>query len=147
MNKRLVLFLSLLMNIAAFSQQTDTLQIVRADTLRTVQKAQENQDESVFKGRFSDSIDEIWELRESYKRGTFSLRAYRPNYIILSRYSTNPNTANRSEYESCYPRIQKLSKYRSEISGQLESQGVTRRFLEQGRPLVRFYPAVFLAGL
>ena len=94
MNKRLVLFLSLLMNIAIFSQQTDTLQIVRADTLQTVQAvqiAQENQDESVFKGRFSDSIDEIWELRESYKRGTFSLRAYRPNYIILSRYSTNPN--------------------------------------------------------
>ena len=94
MNKRLVLFLSLLMNIAIFSQQTDTLQIVRADTLQTVQTvqiAQENQDESVFKGRFSDSIDEIWELRESYKRGTFSLRAYRPNYIILSRYSTNPN--------------------------------------------------------
>ena len=86
MNKRLVLFLSLLMNIAIFSQQTDTLQ-----TVQTVQIAQENQDESVFKGRFSDSIDEIWELRESYKRGTFSLRAYRPNYIILSRYSTNPN--------------------------------------------------------
>ena len=81
MNKRLVLFLSLLMNIAIFSQQTDTLQIVRADTLQTVQAvqiAQENQDESVFKGRFSDSIDEIWELRESYKRGTFSLRAYLP---------------------------------------------------------------------
>ena len=61
MNKRLVLFLSLLMNIAIFSQQTDTLQIVRADTLQTlqtVQIAQENQDESVFKGRFSDSIDE-----------------------------------------------------------------------------------------
>ena len=60
MNKRLVLFLSLLMNIAIFSQQTDTLQIVRADTLQTVQAvqiAQENQDESVFKGRFSDSID------------------------------------------------------------------------------------------
>ena len=81
MNKRLVLFLSLLMNIAIFSQQTDTLQIVRADTLQTVQAvqiAQENQDESVFKGRFSDSIDEIWELRESYKRGTFSLRAIDP---------------------------------------------------------------------
>ena len=78
MNKRLVLFLSLLMNIAIFSQQTDTLQIVRADTLQTVQIAQENQDESVFKGRFSDSIDEIWELRESYKRGTFSLRAIDP---------------------------------------------------------------------
>ena len=91
------MFLSLLMNIAIFSQQTDTLQTVRVDTLQTVQTvqiaqiAQENQDESVFKGRFSDSIDEIWELRESYKRGTFSLRAYRPNYIILSRYSTNPN--------------------------------------------------------
>ena len=40
MNKRLVLFLSLLMNIAIFSQQTDTLQIVRADTLQTVQTVQ-----------------------------------------------------------------------------------------------------------
>lgn len=67
MNKRLVLFLSLLMNIAVFSQETDTLHIT-----------QEDSETSVFKGGFSDPIDEMWELRESYKRGTFSLRLIDP---------------------------------------------------------------------
>ena len=79
MSKKLLLFLSLLVNIVAFSQQKDTLQT-----------AQENPDTS-FKGYFSDPIDRMWELREPYKRGTFILTAYRPNYIIVSRYSSLPN--------------------------------------------------------
>lgn len=33
----------------------------------------------------------MWELREPYKKGTFILTAYRPNYIIVSRYSSLPN--------------------------------------------------------
>jgi len=79
MSQKILLFLSLLMNIVVFSQKTDTLQT-----------AQENPDTS-FKGYFSDPIDRMWELREPYKRGTFILTAYRPNYIILSRYSSLPN--------------------------------------------------------
>ena len=80
MSKKILLFLSLLVNIAAFSQETDILQ--------TTQK---NPDTSIFKGGFSEPIDRMWELREPYKRGTFSLKAHRPNYIILSRYSSLPN--------------------------------------------------------
>ena len=74
MSQKILLFLSLLVNIVVFSQETDTLQT-----------AQENPDTSIFKGGFSDPIDEIWELRDPYRRGTFSLRAHRPNYIILSQ--------------------------------------------------------------
>ena len=80
MSQKILLFLSLLMNIVVFSQETDTLQT-----------AQENPDTSIFKGGFSEPIDRMWELREPYKRGTFSLKAHRPNYIILSRYSSLPN--------------------------------------------------------
>ena len=66
MSKKILLFLSLLMSFVMYSQEMDTLQT-----------AQENPDTSIFKGGFSEPIDRMWELREPYKRGTFSLKAHK----------------------------------------------------------------------
>ena len=39
----------------------------------------------------SKSLTELWELDDEHHRGNFILTSYKPIYMTLAKYSTNPN--------------------------------------------------------
>lgn len=42
-------------------------------------------------GKNSKSLSELWELGDAYHRGTFLITTYKPIYLSVAKYSTNPN--------------------------------------------------------
>ena len=42
-------------------------------------------------GKNSKSLSELWELGDEYHRGTFLITTYKPIYLTVAKYSTNPN--------------------------------------------------------
>lgn len=42
-------------------------------------------------GKNSKNLSELWELGDEYHRGTFLITTYKPIYLTVAKYSTNPN--------------------------------------------------------
>ncbi|TLP75459.1 phospholipase A [Maribacter sp. ACAM166] len=45
----------------------------------------------------SKSLSELWELGDEYHRGTFLITSYKPIYLNVAKYSTNPNEFPKAE--------------------------------------------------
>ena len=58
--------------------------------------SQDNEDKKwIFKN--SKSLSELWELDDEHHRGTFLITSYKPIYLTIAKYSSNPNEFPRAE--------------------------------------------------
>ncbi|CUS48163.1 MAG: phospholipase A1 PldA [Idiomarinaceae bacterium HL-53] len=91
------------MTPSSFAKQLALLFLLAyiAPTLAQNEESEEAQSDPTWSSPTAQLVEQFWELGEPLKRGTFTLRTYRPNYVLPYHYTDSvnqvPNSPTRGE--------------------------------------------------